>query len=45
MLSEVYNCFTEGFDTTDLKEAKMVLDELSNQPAMFRPPDRVSTKP
>src|SRR5216683_2286635 len=30
MLSEVYNWFTEGFDTADLKDAKALLDELSN---------------
>jgi class 3 adenylate cyclase/tetratricopeptide (TPR) repeat protein len=29
MLAEVYNWFTEGFDTADLKEAKALLDELS----------------
>jgi class 3 adenylate cyclase/tetratricopeptide (TPR) repeat protein len=29
MLSEIYNWFTEGFDTADLKEAKTLLDELS----------------
>jgi predicted ATPase len=29
MLAEIYNWFTEGFDTADLKEAKAVLDELS----------------
>ena len=29
MLSEIYNWFTEGFDTADLKEAKVLLDELS----------------
>ena len=28
MLSEVYNWFTEGFDTKDLQEAKVLLDEL-----------------
>ena len=28
MLLEVYNWFTEGFDTKDLQEAKMLLDEL-----------------
>jgi predicted ATPase len=28
-LSEIYNWFTEGFDTADLKEAKALLDELS----------------
>jgi predicted ATPase len=29
MLAEIYNWFTEGFDTTDLKEAKGLLDKLS----------------
>jgi tetratricopeptide (TPR) repeat protein len=29
MLAEIYNWFTEGFDTADLKEAKVLLDELS----------------
>ena len=29
MLSEVYNWFTEGFDTADLKEAKALLEELT----------------
>jgi predicted ATPase len=29
MLSDVYNWFTEGFDTKDLQEAKTLLDELS----------------
>jgi predicted ATPase len=29
MLAEIYNWFTEGFDTRDLKEAKALLDELS----------------
>lgn len=28
-LSEIYNWFTEGFDTKDLREAKSLLDELS----------------
>jgi class 3 adenylate cyclase/tetratricopeptide (TPR) repeat protein len=28
-LAEIYNRFTEGFDTADLKEAKVLLDELS----------------
>jgi tetratricopeptide (TPR) repeat protein len=32
MLSEIYGWFTEGFDTADLKEAKALLDELSNLP-------------
>ena len=26
MLSEIYNWFTEGFDTQDLKEAKALLE-------------------
>jgi len=29
MLAEIYNWFTEGFDTADLKNAKALLDELS----------------
>jgi class 3 adenylate cyclase/tetratricopeptide (TPR) repeat protein len=29
MLAEIYNWFTEGFDTADLKDAKMLLAELS----------------
>jgi tetratricopeptide (TPR) repeat protein len=29
MLAEIYNWFTEGFDTADLKEAKALLDQLS----------------
>jgi len=28
MLTEIYNWFTEGFDTADLKEAKALLEEL-----------------
>jgi hypothetical protein len=27
-LSEVYNCFTEGFETKDLQEAKALLEDL-----------------
>jgi class 3 adenylate cyclase/predicted ATPase len=30
MLSEIYDWFTEGFDTADLKEAKALLDELKS---------------
>jgi hypothetical protein len=30
MLAEIYNWFTEGFDTADLKDAQMLIDELSN---------------
>jgi hypothetical protein len=29
MLAEIYDWFTEGFDTADLKEAKALLEELS----------------
>jgi class 3 adenylate cyclase/tetratricopeptide (TPR) repeat protein len=29
MLADLYNWFTEGFDTADLKEAKALLDELT----------------
>ena len=29
MLSEIYNWFTEGFDTTDLKDAKALLEQLN----------------
>jgi hypothetical protein len=28
-LAEIYTWFTEGFDTTDLKEAKALLDTLN----------------
>jgi predicted ATPase len=28
MLAEIYNWFTEGFDTVDLKDAKALLDQL-----------------
>jgi hypothetical protein len=28
-LAEIYNCFTEGFDSADLKDAKALLDELA----------------
>jgi hypothetical protein len=31
MLAEIYNWFTEGFDTADLKDAKALFDELSGQ--------------
>jgi predicted ATPase len=30
MLADIYNWFTEGFATADLKDAKALLDELSN---------------
>jgi hypothetical protein len=33
MLTEIYNWLTEGVDTADLKDAKALLDELSNSPS------------
>ena len=30
MLAEIYNWFTEGFDTADLKDAKSLLEELGS---------------
>ena len=30
MLADIYNWFTEGFDTADLKDAKALLDELGS---------------
>jgi DNA-binding SARP family transcriptional activator/predicted ATPase len=33
MLTEIYNWFTEGFDTADLREARALLDELSGRAA------------
>jgi adenylate cyclase len=32
MLADTYNWFTEGFETLDLKEAKVLLDELGAKP-------------
>ena len=29
LLAQIYDSFTEGFDTTDLREAKALIDELS----------------
>ena len=29
MLADIYNWFTEGFDTADLKDAKALLDQLN----------------
>ena len=31
MLADIYNWFTEGFDTADLKDAKALLDELGTR--------------
>jgi hypothetical protein len=30
MLAKIYNWFTEGFDTADLKDAKALLEELTD---------------
>jgi hypothetical protein len=30
LLAEIYGWFTEGFDTADLKEVKVLLDELED---------------
>jgi predicted ATPase len=29
MLAEIYSWFTEGFDTADLKDAKMLLEDIA----------------
>ncbi|NOT54957.1 MAG: hypothetical protein HOP18_10155 [Deltaproteobacteria bacterium] len=31
LLAEIYGWFTEGFDTKDLQEAKMLLEELGGK--------------
>ncbi len=31
MLADIYNWFTEGFDTADLKDAKALLDQLDSE--------------
>jgi hypothetical protein len=36
MLAEIYNWFTEGFDTLPLKEAKALLDDLNTPPIASR---------
>jgi predicted ATPase len=40
-LAEIYNSFTEGFDLPDLKDAKVLLDELTT-PAQGQPPESQS---
>jgi predicted ATPase len=30
MLADIFNWFTEGFDTADLKDTRALLDELNN---------------
>jgi hypothetical protein len=32
MFADIYGWFTEGFDTADLKDAKALLEELSDSP-------------
>jgi hypothetical protein len=32
MLADIYNWFTEGFDTADLRDAKALLEELNASP-------------
>jgi len=34
LLVPIYSWFTEGFDTADLQEAKVLLEELSQQPVV-----------
>ena len=34
MLADIYGWFTEGFDTADLKEAKVLLEELQARPVL-----------
>ena len=34
MLADIYNWFTEGFDTADLKDAKALLEELQARPVL-----------
>ena len=36
MLADIYNWFTEGFDTSDLKDAKTLLDELNGEVCLGR---------
>jgi len=38
LLTQIYRRFTEGFDTTDLRETKALLDELSKSSADIEPP-------
>ncbi|PWT82119.1 MAG: hypothetical protein C5B58_08780 [Acidobacteria bacterium] len=37
MLADIYNCFSEGFDIPDLKDAKALLDDLSAEATVVRP--------
>jgi predicted ATPase len=38
MLAEIYGWFTEGFGTTDLKEAKALLEDLGRRKGQKKPP-------
>ncbi|HSF24668.1 MAG TPA: AAA family ATPase [Blastocatellia bacterium] len=39
LLKQIYNWFTEGFDTVDLREARALIDELSETSAKQQSPD------
>ena len=41
MLTDIYNWFSEGFDTADLKDAKALLDELQTAQIHLRRADRL----
>ncbi len=45
LLAENYTWFTEGFDTSALKEAKALFDELSDGPALPRRRNKLTKKP
>ena len=44
LLAPVYGWFTEGFDTRDLKEAKMLLEELRCETASYFRVPRATSK-
>jgi len=44
MLSKIYNWFTEGFDTADLKEAKILLEKLEKDPTAPADPNGPSLR-
>jgi len=43
MLADIYNWFTEGFDTIALREAKTLLNELSDKLDVVRGPNNSKT--
>ena len=45
MLADIYDWFTEGFDTAELKDAKALLDELGDGTRRSLRSRRGSTKP